>query len=119
MLWTVVVALYLSIVTVFQVDLIIFAVLTVWFLVVGLFRIGLSSKAAWASSVVAGAVLFGGGMCVDCHSPGVSWIELLTGALPMGMSGGALYGCMFFLIVEAAFRFVDWADNKMRSKAHE
>jgi hypothetical protein len=120
-LWTVVVALYLSIVTVFQVDLIIFAVLTVWFVVVGMLRVAFGRKVAGIVSVVAGAAIFGWGACVITlmYVPSLGWIELTIRALPMGLVVGGPFGFLFFSVVECAFRFVDWADNLMRTKTDE
>jgi hypothetical protein len=121
MLWTAVVALYLGIVEVLQVDLVFFAVLTVWFVIVGTLRIAFGRRIACLVSVLAGVVLSVCGIGFVLVYPGrtVDWGRSLTGALFMGLIIGSLTGFVLFAVTDWGFRFVNWADNRMRTKTDE
>jgi hypothetical protein len=118
-----VVAFVLGIIVVFQVDLIIFAVLTVWFVVVGILRIAFRPWVVCLLSVVAGALMaqvtYKWNVVEAELGLDTGFIEGFLCTLYMGSFGGAIYGCLFFLFVEAGFRFVDWADNLMRTRSDE
>jgi hypothetical protein len=110
MLWTVVVALYLGIVGVLQVDLSIFAVFTGWLIVVGVLRIAVGSKVAGVLSILAGLPLC---VFVLCQ---FEWFIFPCFII---VFGGPVFGLVLFLIVEGGFRVVDWADNLMRTKTDD
>jgi hypothetical protein len=110
----VVVAVYLSIVGVLQVPPAYFPNLGGSFVLVGLLRIAFGPRKTHLLSVVGVAGYLWYFVCIPPFSLD---FEVIWWALYLGAAGGIVFGSVLFLIVEGGFRFVDWADNLLRTKA--
>jgi hypothetical protein len=125
MLWTLVVALYLSIFEVIPLHPIGFTIFTVWLIVVGVLRMAFGRKVACLFSVVAGIyvgilrALLGWTVAALVSSGTGLFLPSVDRANLMDAVGGALVGLVVFLLVECGFRSVDWADRLMPTKTDD
>jgi hypothetical protein len=117
MLWTVVVASYFGIFGLLEVHPVVSAILAAWVAVVGSLRITFGGRLACILSVVAGAVYFGCAGYVIASPSHIGSIEFFFLAL-MAL-GGTVIGLILFGALEGALRFVNWADNLMRTQSDQ
>jgi hypothetical protein len=114
MLWMFVVAFWFGFFGMLHPGILVISML--WLPVAGIVRIMFRPRVACILSVAAGALLF---VCVGYTGIIAYSIETAIGVFVDMLLFGTTIGFLLFLIVEGGFRFVDWADNKMRSTTDE
>ena len=103
LIWTAVVALYLGFVTSLGIPPVAIGFITSWAVVVGILRQAIGPMVAASLSVIGGGIVFAFGEDWGAfHWPGPFW--------------GCLAGWFVFVLLETAFRAIEYADNFIEEK---
>jgi hypothetical protein len=114
LLWTVVIAVYLSVVKWLRMDLMLFAVLTAWLGIVAGVKARFGSMAAFVVSILAGAVVGGWEAYVTFLAGGLPAASDWAAVVFLFVLGYALWGG-----VEVAFGAVDCVDRHFTVRARK